>query len=237
MMISDIIFDFFGTLVAYDDRHIHQNFAVTYDFLTSHGFAVSYQQFVDGWAAAFQQLEKEAQITLREFQLHQVAQTFFMNVFGQSVDDVISEQLIVSYLAEWNRGVTYFDQVEAFLGRLSQQYRVSLISNTHYAPLVYAHLAEMGVAGMFTAVTLSATHGWRKPHASIFQDTLVKLSTAPQNGLYVGDNFHADYLGATNLSLKAVLIDPQNKHGVSEKLSHLFELEGYLERLTQPIAP
>ena len=47
--------------------------------------------------------------------------------------------------------------------------------------------------------------------------------------LYVGDNFAADYVGAINAAMNAVLIDPTDQYQVSNRLAHLFDLERFLD--------
>ena len=227
-MITDIIFDFFGTLVSYSSQRIDANFAQSHAFIRANGFDISYTDFVQGWDSSFSRLEVEAKKTFVEFHMQDVARVFFEDVFGCEVDDEIAQQLVAVYLAEWNVGVTYFAEIRPFLQRLSQNYRLSLISNTHYRPLVLDHLKQMGIADLFAVITLSVDHGLRKPHPKIFEDTLRELGITPQQALYVGDSFAADYEGAKNIQMKAVLIDAQRKNDRPEFVGHLFDLERYL---------
>ena len=227
-MITNIIFDFFGTLVSYSSSRVDANFAQSHAFLKAQGFDLSYTEFLQVWDAAFERLEVEAKKSLVEFSMQDVGLAFFKDAFDQIVDDGVIHQLVEVYLAEWNVGVVYFEGIRPFLQRLSQNYRLSLISNTHYRPLVIDHLDRMEITDLFEPIILSVDHGLRKPHPQIFTDTLQKLSIAPAQALYVGDSFAADYEGAKNVQMNALLIDGQGNRVVSESVAHLFDLEVYL---------
>ena len=230
-MITTFIFDFFGTLVSYSSSHVDANFAQSHAFLHAQGFDLSYTEFLQTWDAAFERLEVEAKKSLVEFSMQDVGYAFFKDAFDQVVGDEVIHQLVEVYLAEWNAGVVYFEGIRPFLQRLSQNYRLSLISNTHYRPLVIDHLEQMGIADLFEVVTLSVDHGLRKPHPEIFEDTLQQLGISPQQALYVGDSFAADYEGAKSVQMEAVLIDAQRKNDRPEFVGHLFDLERYLTTL------
>ena len=227
-MVTDIIFDFFGTLVSYSPSRIHGHFGQTHTFLSGQGYEISYEDFTQAWDAAFKRLDVAAKESLVEFHMRDVAHTFFDDMFYAEVDEAVAQQLIEIYLREWNVGVVYYEGIRPFLQRLSQNYRLSLISNTHYRPLVIAHLAQMEIIDLFATITLSVDNGLRKPHPKIFEDTMQTLSIAPQQALYVGDNFQADYLGAKSVQMKAVLIDPKQKSEMDDAVVHLFDLESKL---------
>ena len=98
-----------------------------------------------------------------------------------------------------------------FLAGLSDTHRLSVLSNTHHPPSVPGHLRAMGLAPYVSQVVTSVEFGRRKPHPSIFHHALERLGSAPDQAIYVGDDYAADYLGATAAGMRCILIDPEAK--------------------------
>ena len=80
-----------------------------------------------------------------------------------------------SYLAEWNTGVHYPAGMARTVETLRTRYRLAVVSNTHDAALVPAHLAAMGISDCFDAVITSIEVGWRKPDPRIYTVALTRL--------------------------------------------------------------
>jgi putative hydrolase of the HAD superfamily len=53
----------------------------------------------------------------------------------------------------------------------------------------------------------SKSHGWTKPHASIFERALTALDAAPAEAVMVGDSYADDIEGARALGMRAILLD------------------------------
>ena len=69
-------------------------------------------------------------------------------------------------------------------------------------------LNTLGLAPFFQfALAAGEINSW-KPEPAIFQHALALLDTRPEHTLYVGDNYYADILGASNAGLRPVLLDP-----------------------------
>jgi putative hydrolase of the HAD superfamily len=226
-MPTDLIFDFFGTLVQYQaDRFHGQPYQRTYGQLCDLGVAITYDDFAAGFAATFDQLETQAKISHQEFHMHEVGRRFFADL-GVVLELDALERFIDCYCEEWNRGTLYFDGIAAFIAELASRYRLSIISNTHYPALIQRNLAAMGIAGHFAQVVTSVEVGIRKPHPAIFGQALRALDLEPGAALYVGDSYGDDYAGAHAAGLECVLIDPAGQYrGLADRrIGHLFELE------------
>jgi FMN phosphatase YigB (HAD superfamily) len=88
-----------------------------------------------------------------------------------------------------------------FLGRISERYPLALVSNFDHGPTAREIVERDGVAGYFDPIVISDDHGWRKPHPSIFSDTLATLGVAADEALYVGDSAEDDVVGAKGAGL------------------------------------
>jgi HAD superfamily hydrolase (TIGR01509 family) len=71
-------------------------------------------------------------------------------------------------------------------------------------------LENLGLTDFFEfALAAGEVNSW-KPDPGIFQHAIRRLGTEPEQTLYVGDNYFADVIGASNANLRPVLIDPEN---------------------------
>jgi putative hydrolase of the HAD superfamily len=71
------------------------------------------------------------------------------------------------------------------------------------------YLKSIGLDGHFeTAVAAGDLAAW-KPDPYIFFHTLEKMSLAPDQVVYVGDNYFADVIGAQRAGIQPVLLDPE----------------------------
>ena len=229
-MIRGVLFDFFGTLVAYSPSRRTQGYEQTYRLLTERQIALSYPNFLDHWVAASEELDRWSTARQREYTMLGVAQRFLTRIHCHPGDETFASALWQSYLHEWNTGVTYLPEMAAFITRLAAVYPLGIVTNTHHAPLIWQHLHGMGIAQAFRTVVTSVEHGRSKPHRAIFEAALCALGTAPAETLYIGDSYVADYLGAKRVGMSALLIDPRQESPVTAhaRLHHVFDTTQWL---------
>ena len=153
----------------------------------------------------FVELENSSKQSQREFSMQQAISEFLVS-FGHPVDKAFVEDMAAQYTRDWAQHVRVPAGMTGYLTSLSKKYRLGLITNTHYAPMVHELLAEMGVAPLFEVVTTSIEHGRPKPHREIFEDTLAAMQLSAEEAVYVGDNFDADYRGATGVGMDCYLV-------------------------------
>ena len=70
--------------------------------------------------------------------------------------------------------------------------------------------SENGAAPYFHHIVISDDHGWRKPHAKIFTDTLELLNVEAQDALYVGDSPQDDVIGAKGAGLDIAWVNARD---------------------------
>ncbi len=79
-----------------------------------------------------------------------------------------------------------------------------VVSNfSHRLPMI---LKDLGLAPHLDTVTYSFEAGAEKPHPRIFRSALARAGAIPERVLMVGDSYEADYLGAREAGLHAVLL-------------------------------
>jgi putative hydrolase of the HAD superfamily len=75
-------------------------------------------------------------------------------------------------------------------------FHLAIISNTLSRRLVPSKLAEYRIAHYFDPVVTSASLGWRKPNARIFEEAARLMELPPRACAYVGDTVSRDIIGA-----------------------------------------
>jgi FMN hydrolase / 5-amino-6-(5-phospho-D-ribitylamino)uracil phosphatase len=101
-----------------------------------------------------------------------------------------------------------YPETEATLARLrARGYSLHVISgNVDYLPIL---IANLGWSGHFDTVTFSQEVGVQKPDPRVFRFALERAGVEPQNGVYVGDSWRGDYLGAQKAGMAAVWLNRQ----------------------------
>lgn len=86
-------------------------------------------------------------------------------------------------------------------------YRMAVLSNRDHS--FDHHLESLGILHYFEFTLAAGDIQCYKPNPGFFQHALQRAGVAPQEAIYVGDNFYADCIGARKAGLHPVLIDPQ----------------------------
>lgn len=229
--ITDLIFDFFGTLVTYRPGQLSgEAYPATYQLLQEYGLTISYTAFAETFTHTFQALEVHARITHIEYPLSAVMRAFLEAQGTADMPESGVTALVETYIEEWNRGTRPLPEIRPFLATLASRYRLSILSNTHHRPLVEQNLMAMGVRDLMAQVVTSDTVGVRKPAAQIFTTALNQLGITAAQALFIGDTYRDDYLGATGAGLHAILIDPTERHPElnAARINSLFALPSVL---------
>ncbi len=213
-MIAAILFDFFGTLVEYSPSRVEQGYHASHELLLKEGVSISYAAFLENWVAVSEALDRWSRSTELEYSMEQVALQFIERVCPHRRSPEFSTRLWMSYLDEWSTAIRYIPGVRELMQELSARFRLGVVTNTHYAPHIHAHLRAMGISQHMAVVVTSIEHGRPKPHPSIFMSALERLDCAARATLFVGDSYTADYLGAKGVGMQALLIDPRRTAGV-----------------------
>jgi HAD superfamily hydrolase (TIGR01662 family) len=81
---------------------------------------------------------------------------------------------------------------------------IGLISNTQRC--LTSFQSHFSLEGLFTVRVSSASHGYMKPHPSIFQAALEQARVTVGEAVMVGDSLGHDIEGARRLGMRAVLV-------------------------------
>jgi putative hydrolase of the HAD superfamily len=230
-LITHLIFDFFGTLVGYTPGQFHDTpFKQTYQLLAEHGSTISYEQFVQSFTDTFRTLEQRSRETLNEFHMDEVVERYFQSALGVSLNQTHLHRFTELYIQEWNKGTTYFPGIAELVNTLASKYALCILSNTHYPDLIHRNLMAMNIHTHFKEIITSVEFGKRKPHPSIFHETLNRLRIDATQAIYIGDTYEDDYIGANSAMLRCILVDSNQRHlhMMQDRVDSLFDIQRLL---------
>ncbi len=223
--ITTVFFDVGNTLTYVDLR-------VALYPLTKRGLHPSEQQL------RFAELEaRETMDRLRLAGVHPDPDSEYWRVFLRCLLGSlgIEDEAIQAEVAfEWRSARNWTQVAEGttdVLDRLASRYELGVISNADGT--IARLLKTVGLAGYFRSIIDSGTVGHQKPSPEIFLLALESMKAEPEESAYVGDIYSVDYLGATGVGMKAVLIDGLGAYAHLDipRISRLTELEAVLEKL------
>lgn len=119
--------------------------------------------------------------------------------------------------------------------RLHKRYRLGIVSNYPYGPVVTGSLALLGLADAFDAVVVSGEVGWNKPHREIFRVALDAMSADPVTTVFVGDNAEADMQGAKAAGMRTAWYAPGRAHEKPAEADMHLETLADLERWCEEV--
>lgn len=119
-------------------------------------------------------------------------------------DEAHADAAFEVFFAARNR-VQLFDDVEAALQRLRLRYRLFALSNGN------ADLKRCGIAHLFEGHITAIAAGAAKPDARIFTRLLEVSGVVAAQVLHIGDDPHADVVGAMQAGLQAAWLNRDAK--------------------------
>jgi len=105
-------------------------------------------------------------------------------------------------------GELFPDAVETIKALKALGLHVGIITDSDN-DYIESHLKALGIYDLFDSITTSEEAGYFKPHPRPFLLALQKAGATPEEALYVGDNPLKDCVGARNVGMLSVLLDPK----------------------------
>jgi HAD superfamily hydrolase (TIGR01549 family) len=102
------------------------------------------------------------------------------------------------------------DAVETIKTLANRGYILAIISNTTSSVEVPQLLEENRITELFSCIILSAIHGRRKPHPSLFIDCANEIGVLPGECAYVGDIISRDVVGGRQAGFSEITIIKAN---------------------------
>jgi len=226
LTIKAVLFDLGGTLISFDVMHPGDIFQ---RFLISLGISRS----LDEAKIAFLNAEKEA----KDLNLLSSFGKMDREEYWNQWDSLVLKHLGIAENVELARIVqskwfdfvnfTLYPEVKDVLMELQQrELKLGLIS-TGYEEGIRLILQRVNLErATFDIIVGVDTIQKVKPNPEIFKYAINKLNVKPEETIFVGDRVEADYKGAENVGIKAILIQrTENKTTQTSSLRTITTLE------------
>lgn len=208
--IKAVMFDFIGTLVSVKGYNLETSKMKLYRSIVDAGFDVSQKDFLEAYSQAHEKYR-----VIRYQKLVEVTNAIWISEalntlgFKTSPEDTRIKTAVNIFFEDYLSSFRLRKCARQTLEALAGDYKLGLVSNFTYAPVIYAGLRRVGISNFFDVILVSDAVGWRKPHAKIFEETLKRLGVAAEEALYVGDSPEEDIKGAKQLGMKTVFVASQ----------------------------
>jgi putative hydrolase of the HAD superfamily len=208
--VKAVITDYIGTLVTASYYDMDDSQRTLHSALVDAGCETGLEEFLEAYTQAHEKYR-----AVRYEQFREVTNAVWvceaLNNLGCAVspeDDRIKAALKI-FFQRYMESLKLRPYAKKLLKRVKEHYKLGLVSNFTYAPVVYTSLRNLGINHFFDAVVVSDENGWRKPHTKIFQDVLRKLQVKAEEAIFIGDNPLEDIEGAQRARLKTVFVSSQ----------------------------
>lgn len=142
-----------------------------------------------------------------------------------------AERLADTYYVQYPRQRQPVPGALALLQALRPHYHIGIITNNRTAEQA-DKLRFMGMTELVDALITSEDVGVPKPDPRIFGAALQQLAARPEETVLVGDNWHADVLGALAVGIRPLWL---NRYGAQKPLADVPEITA-LEPLADVLA-
>ena len=153
-----------------------------------------------------------------------------LNEFGISNSE-LATNLGRDYVAHCPKKTNLFPYVHSTLNYLKDRYKLHIITNG-FEEVQYQKLENCNLIDYFEQIITSEQVGFKKPSQKIFKFSMLKAFAKPSDSLMIGDDLHADILGAKDIGMAQVFFNPLKlEHSNSEityEINCLSELEEIL---------
>jgi len=186
-----------------------------------HEHGLDAAHYPEVWAAVSQNLRRDPELRHDEQLWSAVSERIFRGMGGESN---LARDLAAKMTRLWEDSANfdlYDDTLPVMANLRGHHLRLGLVSNTHRE--IDDFVAHHGLQ-VDCAIT-SRSHGWIKPHESIFRAALGLLGVEPAEAAMVGDSVEEDIEGALALGMHAFLIDREGRYPeIAEALPDLWAL-------------
>jgi putative hydrolase of the HAD superfamily len=108
---------------------------------------------------------------------------------------------------------------------------LGLVTNTSLPhSIIVEEFQRLALDEYFDTVVCSSEIVFRKPDRAMFEVALRALKVSPEEAMFVGDDYHADIVGAKQVGMKTVWLNPK-RHPVPGEVRPDYDIAGLEEIL------
>jgi putative hydrolase of the HAD superfamily len=205
-----IIFDFIGTLTNVKGYNVEDSKKKLSKAITEAGFHVGHERFSEAYERSHEKFR-----IIRYRQLVEVTNAIWISEalnnlgFNTKPEDTRIKTAVNIFFEDYVESSELRPCARKLLKAVSADFKLGLISNFTYAPVIHVCLRKLGINQFFSAILISEETGWRKPHPKIFEAALQRLNVTAKETVYVGDSPTEDIKGAKAAGMRTVFVASQ----------------------------
>ena len=144
---------------------------------------------------------RENRVSKSDLRFFRLSDTF--NKLNYKVDDDIINKLAIDYIEHLSDFNNLIPDAFLVLEELKLKYNMHIITNG-FKEVQRRKLEKSKLIHYFKTVTISEDVGVKKPDKLIFEHAIFSAKAKIENSIMIGDNYHADILGASALGMRAI---------------------------------
>jgi len=221
--IKAVITDYIGTLTNARKYSLETSRRKLHRILTEAGFETPLDAFLTEYSKAHEKYRVIRYKKLREVtNAVWVSEALNALSYETNAEDPRIKAALNVFFQDYVDTLELRPYAKSLLRNITENYKLGLVSNFTYAPVIYASLRKLGINQFFNAVVVSEDTGWRKPHKRIFQTALQRLQATAEETVYIGDSLLEDIEGAKTSGMKTVFVLSQfnsleDLHGIKQQ--------------------
>lgn len=207
--IKAVIFDLDGTLYLSDPSglEVFRNYALELGYTISSDMMNQAARWNHWYWASSSELSQDIKLEEEEFWVRYSER--LLQAFGITESKRSLAERITGYFANYNPSYKLNDGVMSTLKNLDQAgYVLGIASNRRQPITDLVH--HMRIDQYLSFSVVAGEMGAWKPDPRFFDLPLERSQCLAAEAVYVGDNYYADVIGASNAGLVPVLIDPDD---------------------------
>jgi len=204
-----VFFDFVGTLITKAGENVtHQN--IVREVLRRAGredldYLKIWEEYEAESSTLFKELAGKPYVKIRDVDTEAMRKVAERHGFS-----VPEDFWGISIAMHERFGELFPDAVDTIEALKALGLHVGIITDSDN-DYIEAHLKALGIYDLFDSITTSEDAGFYKPHERPFLLALERAGVKPEEAIYVGDNPAKDCVGARNVGMLSVLLDPEGK--------------------------
>lgn len=231
-----IIFDLFDTLVLFNTKKIptftlngqtiRSTAARSFQVFRHYYSTISFVRYQEALQEVSQEITREKEETLREILSEERFRRLFVRLGIPDGEETAHQRqaIMLAHMQTLAGATECPDQHRTVLAQLREAgYTLGILSNFDHTPTARKLLQDYGLEEFFEIIAISADLGWRKPKPEVFLQVVEKLDIRPAEGLFVGDNWQADVVGAAAVGLTPVWVNRKGQ-AVPDKVPPLLQI-------------
>jgi putative hydrolase of the HAD superfamily len=221
-----VFFDIDGTLVDY--KYAEKAGAIEFYRKHVEVFKLEEEEFINVWADLAHKHFKRYlsnEISFNDQRRCRMKELF--GTIGIELTDQETDSKFGAYLSYYRTKFKPFDDVMRCLSQL-RDIQLGVISNGDYKHQI-DKLERVGLIDYFSIVVTSGEVGYSKPDKRIFIEACNRVSKAPSECYYVGDDFGIDILGSNTAGMKGIWINRKQEVTDNKNITNINSLNALPE--------